>query len=71
MGSRTETTTQYAPFKQRPDGSWHKLTPFARSKAESERIIEEWRRRPGAAADEKYKIMKRTITQTWSEWAEA
>ena len=71
LKTKTETTTQYAPFRQRPDGSWHKLTPFHVGKIEAERIIEEHRRHPGVAADEKCKIMKRTVTTTFSEWEDA
>lgn len=64
-----ETWTQYAPFRQRPDGTWHKLQPFtSRSKAEAEYYIEEFKRRACNPPHEKFKIMRRTVTVTMSEW---
>lgn len=71
MKTKTETTTQYAAFRQRRDGSWQKLHPFyARSKAEAEYYGQEFLRRACYPPFEKIKIMQRTvtITHTSTEW---
>ena len=71
MKTTTETETQYAPFRQRKDGTWHKLQPFAaRSMAEAEYYIEEWKRRACYPPHEKFKVMRRTVTTTTTatEW---
>ena len=71
MKTRTETEIQYAPFRQRKDGTWHKLQAFpARSQAEAQYYIDEWNRRACYPPHEKFKIMCRTVTTTTTatEW---
>ena len=69
MEIKTETVTQYAPFIQRRSGSWHKIQPFtSRSKEEAERYINESKHRNPYMGNVKYKIMRRTVTITTTEW---
>lgn len=71
MKTKTETVTQYAPFRQRRDGTWQKLLPLAaRSQAEAQYYIDDWNRRGCYPPHEKFKIMRRTatITTTVTEW---
>lgn len=66
---KTETVTQYAPFRQRPDGTWQKIQPFtSKSEAEAEYYIEAWKRRACYPPHEKFKVMRRTVTITETEW---
>lgn len=68
MKTTTKTEIQYAPFRQRPDGTWHKLQAFpARSLAEAEYYIGEFKRRACYPPHEKFKIMSRTVTTTITE----
>ena len=69
MKSKTETTIQYAPFRQRPDGTWHKIQPFASpSRASAERYIDMYKQSPRYQPGEKFKIMRRSVTLTKTEW---
>lgn len=71
MKTKTETVTQYAAFRQLPGCTWTKLHPFtARSQAEAEYYIEEWKRRACYPPHVKFKIMRRTVTTTTTatEW---
>ena len=68
---KTVTETRYAGFRQSRDGSWYKIHPFyARSKVEAEYYIEEWKRSACYPPNEKFKVMKRTVTTTTisTEW---
>lgn len=69
MKTRTKTEIQYAAFRQGQDGSWRKIQAFAaRSKAEAEYYIEEWKRRACYPPHEKFKVMQRTVVTTINEW---
>ena len=72
MAAKTETVIQYAPFAQHRSGTWCKIQPFtSRSKAEAERYITEAKHRNRYMGNVKYKIMRRTVTITKTEWEDA
>ena len=72
MATKTETVTRYAPFIQHRSGKWCKIQPFtSRSKAEAECYIEEFKRRNPYMGKVKYKVMRRTVTITATEWEDA
>lgn len=69
MKTKTEITTQYAPFVQRRSGGWCKLQPFAsHSKEEAERYIETHKSSNPYMGEAKYKIMRRTVIFSVGEW---
>lgn len=75
MNTKTEIATDYAPFRKTKSGKWRKLEPFwfyrseKLAKMELEKIKEADKiaRFPSEAPSE-YKIMKRTVITTISEW---
>ena len=72
MKTTTKTVIQYAPFVQHRSGKWCKIQPFtSRSKAEAEYYIEESKRRNPYMGKVKYKVMRRTVTTTATEWEDA
>ena len=69
MKTKTETVTQYAPFIQHRSGKWCKIQPFtSRSKEEAEHYIAESKRCNPYIGKAKYKVMRRTVTITTTEW---
>jgi hypothetical protein len=66
---KTETVTQYAPFIQHRSGKWCKIQPFtSRSKEEAERYIKQSKSSNPYMGNAKFKIMRRTVTITATEW---
>ena len=71
MKTTTKTVTQYAPFVQHRSGKWCKIQPFtSRSKEEAESYVVTHCKNP-YMGKVKYKIMRRTVTVTTSEWEDA
>lgn len=69
MKTKTEITTQYAPFALTSSGKWRKLVPFfCRSQESAEKDLQLYKEHPFVDRYKDYKVMKRTAITTISEW---
>ena len=71
--SKTTTTTQYAAFAKRIDGTWIKLNGlfYFKSKDEAQRCIDAYRDSfEGQHWPHEYKIMGRVVTTITGEWGD-
>lgn len=72
MKTNTEIRTEYAGMGRKADGTWKKITP-ARNPAEAQKELQEYMSEVERYPDlftkyEEYKVAKRTVITTYSEW---